>query len=112
MNELLPCPFHKNKQSATLLITRQLNDNLWYARCGCQRCGISQLAYGQTKDKALEAAREAWNTRYEHTCHNKSVEGKQMLLCSKCGAFTKVTNATEYIAVHRCGNCGAKVVDE
>ena len=46
----------------------------------------------------------------EQTCHNVSVEGECLLLCSHCGAFTQVTNAVSCIGVRYCGNCGAKVV--
>ena len=109
MSELKPCAHCGHPMG---IARRNRYGNITYVlSCTNPECHLN-APQNRSTFRVREEAVIANNTRYERTCHNKSVEGERLLLCSKCGAFTKVTNATEYIVVHYCGNCGAKVVDE
>lgn len=106
MSELLPCPFHGEEQPASLYTVHQIGDDQWFARYGCRKCGVNQSALGATRDEALAAARDAWNTRYEPTCtYDPSDEDPdiRILRCSNCRC------GMHFRPIH-CPACGYKVV--
>lgn len=57
-----------------------------------------------------QAAIEAWNTRYERTCHN--VSRFDDFTCSECGGYILNYNSEYPVWTDYCPDCGAKVVQE
>ena len=83
-----------------------------YVRCRDCECSSGHLPGGACSADE-HGAIEAWNARWERTCRNNSQEGGISLLCSACGAYTPwIADAVHAFAARRCGNCGAKVVEE
>lgn len=97
MEKLKPCPFCGGGG-----IPIDVFNGVFTVRCG--KCGVS-CPDGTLYIKYSEAeAVEAWNSRYERTCHNADKTGiAGRFECSECGWI----EADEPIY---CGGCGAKVV--
>lgn len=97
MSELLPCPICGH--DAELV-------EGWYVYCPNRSCWVDGTALEDTKTKAIEA----WNTRYERTCHSIDPVGSEFFICSECNFGAGKIMFTEFY--NYCPNCGAKVVSE
>lgn len=108
-NELKPCPFCGSE--AKLFTARGKCNQI----VRCLECNVSP-GYRQTKKEAIEA----WNTRAERTCHNKSrfAPGGTRFICSACdfGSDWDMWNEDYGVPMDfwfdYCPICGAKVVEE
>lgn len=110
MSELLPCPHCGERVS--LYVFKDPSSGLktrWIARVFCTKCQLGTDIYRDTEEEATSELLKRWNTRHTRTCHNKSAEGALLLMCSHCGAFTRVTNACDDMRVRYCGWCGCEV---
>lgn len=100
MSELKPCPFCGSGRDDNRAISI-MRAGLWYIYCN--ECKASQGDY-----KTREDAINAWNTRYERTCHNLYCEGSDLgeggFRCSRCDG-EMYGDEPNY-----CCHCGAKVV--
>lgn len=92
-NELKPCPFCKETPSVGLCGDRVMHD--------CKTLG-----------ELIVCTVEAWNTRYEPTCHPvKDDEG--WVKCSECGheLYTDFDSVSKlHVVEPYCPHCDAKVV--
>ncbi|WP_305296570.1 hypothetical protein [Parvibacter caecicola] len=87
------------------LMRSKINDATAECRaCARETCTESCWEMLQLQlDEILDEARKG------RECRNLSRDPR-WLLCSECGAFTRVTDATSLIPAKGCGNCGAKAV--
>lgn len=102
---LTPCP-KCGKQPRRYTGKRGLDEDSYYVMYECLGDDHLVRAIG---DNDLEAI-EAWNTRYEPTCHNfggeEGTNGEGYdFACSACGYLSDITEPIY------CPNCGAKVVE-
>lgn len=106
MSELLPCPFCGCEAHGDAVRVGKSADSWWCASVQCPECECYRVKFDKTRDKAIEAATSAWNTRHERTCkivRYDAGNGTTWLTCSECGNIMPEHD-------NYCSNCGAKVV--
>lgn len=95
MEELKPCPFcGSTNLKQGYVITAPVIE-----------CGNCHAISPNHIDKTEEDIIEAWNTRYERTCHASDLYDN-VFECSECGCMD-----TDGIRNY-CPDCGAKVIEE
>lgn len=79
--------------------------------CFCANCGVKQVYAHRTREEAIRA----WNTRYKRTCHlNMSNPPTRGWYCSECHVYISdeaMADASTWLKLKFCPNCGAEVVD-
>ena len=110
MSELKPCPFCWGEANMVDEGSECAPDRFW-ACCPNPSCFVEGTGVYSTEEKAAEA----WNARWERTCHD-SYDGREFG-CSECGAVAHLLirdEAGEWQRAmpDRCPACGAKVVSE
>ena len=108
MTELKPCPCCGGVADVK---TYELRDRCWEALLRCASCGLEIARTGSSEAEARGKTVEAWNARWESTCHDvlpekhgEPIEGYWE--CSECGCEW----GGDYDAPKYCPDCGAKVV--
>ena len=105
--KLKECPFC-GKEPYMVDEGDECNPDQFYVVCPNSACFVEGTDFYATE----EAAAEAWNTRWERTCHD---DGIGLFRCDACGAFVKrgaVMDCCDAVPIRYCPNCGAKLVDE
>lgn len=102
--DLAPCPFCGGEAEVTCL-----NKGQYQARAGCGGCGATINRFFRSKADAAEA----WNARWERTCHMDYMslydeEGADGIECDECG-WSELYDPGYPRPAH-CPGCGAKVV--
>ena len=111
--ELLPCP--KCGRGVTGWLcggTAAYGCREWEYEVEC-RCGLlwSCSPGDVDEEEAIRRGVEAWNERFEHTCHVRTGVGGWF--CSACSVFVNndcIADAQRWIAPCYCPNCGAKMM--
>lgn len=106
MSELKPCPFCGGEAEATRSYGIASGFVFHIVEC---LCCWAKTSFCDTEAEAIEA----WNTRYERTCHTVKGSRKYVLSdgtelfedgCSECNGY--LSDGDNF-----CPNCGAKVVE-
>lgn len=125
MADLKPCPFcggeaHVDRRDRVISIgcdacgySRRFDGVLTTTPHGDSVSGVGSALTEYYNLDAYEEAAEAWNARWERTCHMQYVslydeECVDGIECDECG-WTEIHDADEPVPA-RCPGCGSKVV--
>lgn len=105
---LLSCPFCGGKP-VRFTWKQNLDEDSYYVTYGCTKKDHTVRVSG---DSDLEAI-EAWNTRYERTCHALPSGVGCYISCSECGSYNIPMyrdSGSHFLMPSYCPHCGAKVI--
>lgn len=103
--ELLPCPHCGEKAFGD---TFRVEGDRWLFSVKCDKC--QAVTWSESKDLSVaqKEATEAWNTRYEPTCHNTNDKYSRNWNCSLC-CHSFVVSAADEKPFDYCPGCGVRV---
>lgn len=114
MKELKPCPFcGKTEHLEVIKLEDSMHPKHYKVTCAITSGGCGGIGgYRFSKQEAIEA----WNARYEPTCHmvreDCAPDEAYPVYPFRCTACGEYADGYENYPYGLCPNCGAKVVGE